>query len=550
MKRYINIVFGICVILILVGFAACSSLSKSPGSSGGKKFDAVPIEIPDMDKNVNIDTNDVDYKDIIVAYFVYENDAVDVEYQTAVAQGGESIATVSGVTDGVFRITGVGDGIVNVTLTVKTGGVTRLEISFAVTVSHSEPPPRPQKATDLPIGFYTASNWAKMTDDSNDAIQQVDDGIKFRQNNCGYNLGFADAINGKSVQYSFMLKAGNVNNQSWTVRLGASENKNNGTTYYALHCQYSQFYILRNATWAAHARYADTAYSLNQWNRFDLFVQNENGALRIWLYINYMQVAFVKENSIASVAYERGVFADSSPLTLGAWAQVKVWGADLEFKPVDGDAAPYTRVRVAAVGDSLTYGHSWNGESYPVALAAALGGQYNVRNLGHNGASVTGFGGDSAVGAYKTTAEYAQSLAFNPDIVLIMLGSNDSSAWSKAQAKFESEFTALVDAYKNRNPDVKIIIMTSPQIASNAAFAGNAAAAATVNNIIRTEVKLRQESVASATGATVADIHGLIRNMIDGGDKDIFRVNDGVHFTWHAAQAVATFLKDIIESPV
>lgn len=47
--------------------------------------------------------------------------------------------------------------------------------------------------------------------------------------------------------------------------------------------------------------------------------------------------------------------------------------------------------KIACVGDSLTYGHSWHDESYPVYLQELLGSSVTVENFGKNGASVTGF---------------------------------------------------------------------------------------------------------------------------------------------------------------
>ena len=85
------------------------------------------------------------------------------------------------------------------------------------------------------------------------------------------------------------------------------------------------------------------------------------------------------------------------------------------------------KIRVACVGNSITYGafipdrDKW---SYPAQLQAYLGDEYEVRNFGVNGATLLHQGDNP----YIKTNEYKQSQDFQPDIVLIKLGTNDSKS--------------------------------------------------------------------------------------------------------------------------
>ena len=82
-------------------------------------------------------------------------------------------------------------------------------------------------------------------------------------------------------------------------------------------------------------------------------------------------------------------------------------------------------IKVACIGDSITWGFTllnpWK-QSYPALLQDKLGGGYEVRNYGYNDASAR-FDADTP---YVKKRVYRESLAWHPDIVLLMLGTNDT----------------------------------------------------------------------------------------------------------------------------
>jgi lysophospholipase L1-like esterase len=122
-----------------------------------------------------------------------------------------------------------------------------------------------------------------------------------------------------------------------------------------------------------------------------------------------------------------------------------------DVKPTNG-----TKIKIACVGDSITYGTGLSGSalttgSYPAVLQSLLGSSYQVGNYGKPSAYIYPFESqyniktDKAL-SYKNTVEYTNSLAFAPDVVIFALGTNDvrSLAAHKSEAA-----DALVEAYND-----------------------------------------------------------------------------------------------------
>ena len=116
--------------------------------------------------------------------------------------------------------------------------------------------------------------------------------------------------------------------------------------------------------------------------------------------------------------------------------------------------------RVACIGDSITWGFTllnpWK-QSYPALLQEKLGPDYEVRNFGYNDASAR-FDSDTP---YVTKGVYRESLAWNPDIVLIMLGSNDTKRRNWNPDIFRRDYSRLVESYRQL-PSCPRVILIAP----------------------------------------------------------------------------------------
>lgn len=132
-------------------------------------------------------------------------------------------------------------------------------------------------------------------------------------------------------------------------------------------------------------------------------------------------------------------------------------------------AIPAGVIKVACVGDSITYGDRvGESESYPVRLQQYLGDGYLVANFGCCGTTVN----SKYAQAYTSTRFFNWSLDFKPDIVILMLGSNDCAdgLWPTDvsgnfdSTTFKNEYNKIVNAYEALGNNFKFYLSTSPTI--------------------------------------------------------------------------------------
>ena len=126
-------------------------------------------------------------------------------------------------------------------------------------------------------------------------------------------------------------------------------------------------------------------------------------------------------------------------------------------------AAPGDRKKVACVGDSITYGcfvagQPWN--SYPRQLGKLLGDDYYVANFGYTNRTAT----KSADHPYTSEKLYTKSLEFRPDIVLIMLGTNDTKAHNWDPAAYRRDMTDIINSYLEIDSHPEVIILLPPPV--------------------------------------------------------------------------------------
>ena len=119
--------------------------------------------------------------------------------------------------------------------------------------------------------------------------------------------------------------------------------------------------------------------------------------------------------------------------------------------------------RVACIGDSITWGFtilSRRSNSYPSQLQQLLGPEYHVRNFGYNDASAR-FDADTP---YISKKVYPKSLEWNPDIVLLMLGSNDTKRRNWAPEIFRRDYKKLVKSYIDLPSKPRVILIAPIRI--------------------------------------------------------------------------------------
>lgn len=119
-------------------------------------------------------------------------------------------------------------------------------------------------------------------------------------------------------------------------------------------------------------------------------------------------------------------------------------------------------VKIACIGDSITFGallKDRESNCYPARLEKLLGEGYSVRNFGINGHAAQ----KSADKPYSGHKHYKASADYEPDIVLIMLGTNDAADrnW-KGIEPFIADYGALVAHYAALPSQPAVYMMTPP----------------------------------------------------------------------------------------
>ncbi|MGI6269074.1 MAG: GDSL-type esterase/lipase family protein [Candidatus Howiella sp.] len=175
--------------------------------------------------------------------------------------------------------------------------------------------------------------------------------------------------------------------------------------------------------------------------------------------------------------------------------------------------------RITCVGDSITegIGASSGAANYPSQLQRLLGNGYAVTNAGTSGA----FASEEACWLpYITTNGYITGMNSNPDLVFMMLGTNDAwkDYWNQTDVDFpelfETGYRKLIERYQAMPSSPKIVLclpMTSYNDASDGRESNN------VNGTIPIIRKLAEEY-----GLDILDMHSFTE-----GHSEWF--GDGLH---------------------
>jgi lysophospholipase L1-like esterase len=115
-------------------------------------------------------------------------------------------------------------------------------------------------------------------------------------------------------------------------------------------------------------------------------------------------------------------------------------------------------IRVACIGDSITYGDSIKNrdrDCYPAQLDRMLGGKWQARNFGVSGATLLK-NGDLP---YWNQQAFKDALAYNPHVVVIKLGTNDTKPQNwKYKDEFATDYTDMIDRFAELPSGPRILI--------------------------------------------------------------------------------------------
>lgn len=122
-------------------------------------------------------------------------------------------------------------------------------------------------------------------------------------------------------------------------------------------------------------------------------------------------------------------------------------------------AAADESIRVACIGDSITAGVGTQDaatESYPARLQTLLGDGFRVGNFGHSGATLS----RQTNRPYWTRPEFEKAMEFRPNIVVIMLGTNDAHPdhWEKIRNEFVPTLKEMAGLFRGQVEQPKVYV--------------------------------------------------------------------------------------------
>jgi len=174
-------------------------------------------------------------------------------------------------------------------------------------------------------------------------------------------------------------------------------------------------------------------------------------------------------------------------------------------------------IRVACVGDSIT-----EITGYPSDLQSMLGDNYTVGNFGATGSTVL----LDSWKPYMNQTQFENAEAFEPNIVVIMLGTNDDlKELESYNESFEVDYATLISSFQQLPSNPQILIANSPPIFSNSSDLNPSYLADTI--IPKTD------DLANKMSLPIIDVYDSFGNHTD-------YFQDGVHPNSEGAALIAT----------
>ena len=188
------------------------------------------------------------------------------------------------------------------------------------------------------------------------------------------------------------------------------------------------------------------------------------------------------------------------------------------------------KIRVACIGDSITQGtgvKKAKNNSYPAQLQKLLGDDYQVLNYGLNGRSVQ----KGVMMSYTNERFYKISQEIQPNIVVIMLGTNDTMKRNWNAVNYEKDLEAFVQVYQNLESLPVVYLMKPPPIYRS--WFGHQA------SVMENEVILIVQRVAEKLNIQTIDIFTALTNH-----AELFP--DGLHPNKDGATVIAKTVYDAL----
>lgn len=198
---------------------------------------------------------------------------------------------------------------------------------------------------------------------------------------------------------------------------------------------------------------------------------------------------------------------------------------------------------IVALGDSITFGDGVKAtrktDCWEAKLEKLLNGNYQVLNYGVCGATLQNEGDQPYYAAEAGQQSFPESaLSLNPEIVIFMLGTNDTKPYNWNRGRFEAQLDQRVKEIK-AIPSVKRLILMCPPYACPVDGA-DAVAFDVINETIRDDVRPIVKKCAEENGAECIDLYALTD-----GHGEYF--DDGVHPNSFGNRVIASAIAKVIQ---
>jgi lysophospholipase L1-like esterase len=192
-------------------------------------------------------------------------------------------------------------------------------------------------------------------------------------------------------------------------------------------------------------------------------------------------------------------------------------------------------IRVACIGDSITEGRG-GPNSYPAQLQKILGSKYQVGNFGRTSATVL-----PGPLQYHKLPECQAAMDFRPDVVLVMLGTNDSPGlnWIERRDRFRAAYQGITNGFRALRGSPKIVVMLPPPI-----FFGTTDWRP---KNLQDEILPIERSIASVDGHRLFDANALFEGKAESFPDRLHPSNLGFKIL---AQAVASEVFGVEDQPL
>ena len=327
-----------------------------------------------------------------------------------------------------------------------------------------------------------------------------------------YNTGYATSKKAEDVD--LIILEGGVNDYGWKLPLGTVNDKDGSTVLGAwmeivdmLLVKYPNAKIMFLTSWYVEGTNAKGASRMDYVRNglFDLVEKVYADEERVGILdggnpkvtgVNMADAAFRAEYGKTGSPNDTNHLGAKGMKLMAEGMLPLIWDAMKEHVEEKG----YTRV--VCVGDSITRNGYWKNNLYGYLESD----QYEVMGYGVNGATGYSKGIDQgSPKAYIDQPEYQQSLQYLPDVVVIMLGTNDTKPENYGPicadkgAQYIADIVALIRSYQSLPSNPKVYVALPATIFKDTAPIRNFPLE---ENLIAFLME-----AAKQTGADVIDVH-------------------------------------------